>query len=65
MKMLCALFAVGLLGLAMPPNAARSANRSACYDAAHAKYGDPNNGTNRFVIRHAVRRCLMHGLGAI
>jgi hypothetical protein len=65
MKMLRALLVVGLCGLAMAPNTAWSASRGACYDAAHAKYGDPNNGTNRTVISHAVRRCLRHGLGAV
>jgi hypothetical protein len=65
MKMFRILFAVGLLGLVISPNAAWSASRAACFDAAQAKYGDPNNGTNRDVIRHAVRRCLRHGLGAV
>jgi hypothetical protein len=65
MRVLQVLFAVCLIGLAMAPNAAWSASRGACFDAAHAKYGDPNIGTNRSVIRHAVRRCLRHGLGAV
>jgi hypothetical protein len=64
-KTLQVLFAACLLGLVMAPNAAWSASRAECYDAAHAKYGNPNVGENREVIRHAVRRCLRHGLGAI
>jgi hypothetical protein len=65
MKSLQVFFALSLLGLIVVPNVAWSASRAACFDAAQAKYGDPNAGTNRQLIRHAVRRCLRHGLGAI
>jgi hypothetical protein len=65
MKMLQVFFAACLLGLVMIPNTAGAASRAECYDAAHAKYGDPNTGANRAVLRHAVRRCLKHGLGAV
>jgi hypothetical protein len=56
---------LGLLGLAIVPNVAWSASRAECYNAAHVKYGNPNMGANRAVLRHAVRRCLKHGLDAI
>jgi hypothetical protein len=64
-KTLQVFFAACLLGLVMVPNVAWSASRGECYDAAHAKYGSPNSGENRAVIRHAVRRCLKLGVGAI
>jgi hypothetical protein len=64
-KALQVLFAACLLGLTMAPNVAWSATRAECFDAAHAKYGNPNMGANIAVIRHAVRRCLRHGLGAV
>jgi hypothetical protein len=64
-KTLQVLLAACLLGLVMVPNVAWSASRDECYDAAHAKYGNPNVGANRAVIRHAVRRCLRHGLGSV
>jgi hypothetical protein len=65
MKMLQVFVAACLLGLLMVPNVAWSASRSECIDAAHAKYGNPNMSENRAVIRHAVHRCLRHGLDAI
>jgi hypothetical protein len=64
-KTLQVLVAACLLGLVLAPNVAWSASRAECYDAAHEKYGNPNTGANRAVIRHAVRRCLRHGVGAI